>query len=169
MRGWGRWWRQPPRGRVIVSGCPAIDAQGHCIEALIGQGPRFSIPLGIAVEATGALVVVDRRVRVGRGAVMRQPPSQRPRDVSGCPAIDAQGHCLEGAHRARPALRHSFENRHRGHGRFGGGRSMAEGGGAVDPTGAGRCPAVQPSTPAGAAWGHIGVDPLALIFLWPLP
>ena len=76
--------------RTTVSGCAAIDAEGRCVGGIIGGGFPFVLPEAMAVEATGALVVVDR----GLGAVVRVAPHTGDRTiVSGCPAIDAQGNC----------------------------------------------------------------------------
>jgi sugar lactone lactonase YvrE len=57
--------------RTLVSGCTAIDVEGRCVGGLIGRGPPFDFPVALAVEVTGALVVVD----AGLGAVMRVNPS----------------------------------------------------------------------------------------------
>jgi sugar lactone lactonase YvrE len=76
--------------RTPVSGCPAIDALGNCQGPVIGEGQAFHSPWRIAIEATGALVVVD----LGLKAVVRVDPHTGMRTlVSGCPAIDALGNC----------------------------------------------------------------------------
>ena len=58
--------------RTIVSGCtkPGFRFPGDCMEGIIGGGPTFINPLGIAVQATGSLVVVDSALE----AVMRVDP-----------------------------------------------------------------------------------------------
>src|SRR5439155_11979044 len=73
--------RVDPRSgaRVIVSG------------ADIGSGPPFGQPNGIALEASGSLVVVDlfppRVVRI-------DTDSGRRTIVSGCTKVDVQGACI---------------------------------------------------------------------------
>ena len=64
-----------------MSGCTAI-AEG--LHGSIGGGDGFAIPGAIAVEATGALVVVDAGGK-GAGAVVRVDPHTGDRKlVSGC-------------------------------------------------------------------------------------
>jgi sugar lactone lactonase YvrE len=76
--------------RALVSGCPAIDAQGNCRGTLIGKDLPFRVPWGIAIEGTDALVV-----DAGLGAVLRVNPQTGARAlVSGCAAIDAEGGCV---------------------------------------------------------------------------
>jgi sugar lactone lactonase YvrE len=78
--------------RTLLSGCPAIDQLGNCQGPFKGDGPAFHTPWGIAIEATGAMVVVDGELK----AVLRVDPHTGMRiPVSGCPAIDPQGICQE--------------------------------------------------------------------------
>jgi sugar lactone lactonase YvrE len=78
--------------RILVSGCPAIDALGKCRGPLMGgEGRAFVVPAGIAIEATGALVVVDPVLQ----AVLRVDPHTGERTlVSGCLGTVRDGHCV---------------------------------------------------------------------------
>jgi streptogramin lyase len=74
--------RVDPRSgdRTLVSGCTDAD----CTQT-IGSGPSLGSPVGIAVEASGALVVVDNAL----SAVVRVDPRNGSRTlVSGCKNSD---------------------------------------------------------------------------------
>jgi len=57
--------------RTVLSGCTAEDPATFACTALLGTGPSFGFPGGIAVEADGALVVVDEGLT---GRVIRVNP-----------------------------------------------------------------------------------------------
>ena len=83
--------------RTIVSGCPAIDTEGRCVGGAIGQGPGLMLPAALAVEATGALVVVDGGLRGGGAS---RPPHRPPDD---CVWLCSHRHreALRGGHHRR--------------------------------------------------------------------
>jgi hypothetical protein len=56
--------------RTLVSRCAAIDVEGRCVGGIIGGGPPFDIPVALAVEAVGSLVIVDTEL----DAVVRVNP-----------------------------------------------------------------------------------------------
>ncbi|MBI3329120.1 MAG: hypothetical protein HYZ81_20750 [Nitrospinae bacterium] len=57
--------------RTVVSGCADFDRITRECKAIVGRGQPFEDPAGIAVEADGHLVVVDRDLR----AVVRVDPA----------------------------------------------------------------------------------------------
>ena len=68
--------------RTIVSGCVAFDLPTFaCTGGIVGSGPQLFFPRGIAVEATGQLVVVDE---VLNAVVQRGPGEWEPHHRLGC-------------------------------------------------------------------------------------
>ena len=77
--------------RTVVRVDPVEGSAAIIADTSVGRDLPFVKVLAIAVEATGALVVVDAEL----GAVVRVDPQTGDRKiVPGCPAIDAQRNCL---------------------------------------------------------------------------
>ena len=117
--------------RTLVSGCPAIDAQGNCQGPVIGEGPAFHSPWGIAIEATGALVVVDVRAESGGAS---QPPHRRADACVRLPGDRCAGQLPGTSYGGKArAFVIPCRDRHRGHWRLGGRRSVLQAVMRVDP------------------------------------
>jgi len=78
--------------RSVVSGCTAIGMDGTCTGPIIGAGPMWLHPAGVAVEATGTLVVADGAL----AAILRVDPVTGDRTLVSGPGVGS-GPPLEGS------------------------------------------------------------------------